>query len=126
MLARQRAAELHDRSKASPRRPLDLVQHIAIPQVEQDVGMQVAIASVKDIGDRQLIMLADFPDRRKHLRQLGSRYDTVVQVIIGPDPPEGSDGALATRPEEVALGRSLRLAQRVALVLRQAGCAPRP
>ena len=59
MLSGQRPAELDHRAQHLFARGLDLVQDLAIAQIEQDVGMQVAVAGVKDIGDRQLVVLAD-------------------------------------------------------------------
>jgi hypothetical protein len=59
MLTRQRAAELHDRAKHLLARALDLAQDLAITKVEKDVGMEVAVARVKHVGDRKLVVLAN-------------------------------------------------------------------
>ena len=70
MLARERAAELDHCMQHLLARLLDLVEHLAVAKVEEDVWVQVAVAGVKDVGDRQLVMHADLADRRQHLRQL--------------------------------------------------------
>ncbi len=63
MLAGECAAELDHSAQHLLARGLDLVQHVAVAHVEQDVGVKVAIACMKDVGDRQLVVLADLPNR---------------------------------------------------------------
>ena len=69
MLARKRTAELDHRAKHLLARPFDLVNDLVVAHVEEDVGMQVSVAGVKDIGDGQLVVLADLAHGRKNLRQ---------------------------------------------------------
>ena len=117
VLARKRAAELDHRAEHLLARAFHLRQHIAVAEVEQDVGMQVAVAGVEDVRDRQLVVHADLTDGREDLRKPASGYDAVVQVIVGLDASQRADRALAAGPQQVALGRSLSFAHRIAVVL---------
>src|SRR5712692_4533357 len=119
MLARECTTQLDDRAQHLFTCALHLRQHVAFAKVEQDVGMQVAVARVEDIRNRKLVVDADLADSRQDLGQLGARHDTVVQVVVGLDATERADRALAACPQEVALGRTLGFAHRVALVLRE-------
>ena len=116
MFARQGAAQLHDRAQHLLTRGLDLVQDLAVAKVEKDVGMQVAVAGVEHVRHRKLVVLADLAHRGQHLGQPGPRDHAVVQVVVGLDPPERPDRALAAGPQELALRRRLRFSHRVALV----------
>ena len=97
-------------------RALDLVQDLAIAQVEKDVGVEVAVAGVEHVGHGQPVVLADLSHGGQDLRKLRARDDTIVKVVVGLDPPERADRALAPRPQQVAFRRALRLAHRIALV----------
>ena len=62
MLARKRAAQLDDGAKHLFTGALHLVEHAGLAEVEHDVGMKVAVAGVKDVGDRKLVVLSDLAD----------------------------------------------------------------
>src|SRR5438874_2746689 len=69
VLTGKRAAHLDDRAQHLLAGAFDLVEDFLVTQVEQAVRMQVAVARVKHVRDRQLVVLADLADRGQHLRQ---------------------------------------------------------
>src|SRR5690242_2913602 len=89
--------------------PFDLF-HIAL--VEEDDGMNVTVAGVKDVGDAELIVGADALDFAEDVRQLGARNHAVLCAVTRRQPPDGSEGLLAALPHQ----KPFRVAHRPAHV----------
>src|SRR5262245_48891479 len=51
---------------------------LRVALIEEQDRMDVAVAGVKDVGDPQLVMLADSANLAQDVRQLGPRHDTVL------------------------------------------------
>src|SRR5438093_12837168 len=83
VLARKRAAQF-DALLEDVRAGLDdALGFVGVALVEDDAGMEVAVASVEDVGDGQVVALADFGYGAQHLHQPGAGDDAVLAVIAG-------------------------------------------
>ncbi len=107
MLPRDRAPGVHADLHDLPRSLLHSCQLIAVPSIEQQVGVQVAVACVEHVRHRQLVALSDLPDPGQHLRKTCARYRRVLDDEIRGDTSHRPEGLLATLPERGA--RLLRL-----------------
>ena len=76
-----------------------LVQFSWSPHVEEDVGVQVAIAGVKHVGDAQMVSGADGRNLPHDLRQPATRHHTVLHVVVGGQRPQRAERALAPFPQ---------------------------
>ena len=71
--------------------------------VEQQQRVQVAVPGVEDVVDRQRMAGGDLPDLGQDPDQLRPGDDGVVEVVVGQDPGDGTEGRLAAPPQRVAL-----------------------
>ena len=108
VFAAEHAADIHADLQDGAARLQHPVQRSGNPVVEQQQGMQVAVAGMEDVGDGQIEGLADAPNLVQHVGNGGSGDHAVLHVVVGGDAAHGAEGALAAQPEEVALGRVLR------------------
>ena len=67
--------------------------------VEDEEGMQVPVACVKDIHHRDLVPIGDLVDLLEDVGESGPRNDGVVQVVVGRDLGDGAERGLAALPE---------------------------
>ena len=103
MLARQHAAHLDAKAQdigAEGFRPFELAR---LHGVEDDQGMQIAVAGMKDIAEAQLIMLGQLGHLFQHLRQGMARNGAVHADHVGREPAHGGKRRLAPRPDAGAL-----------------------
>src|SRR5215471_4355271 len=70
--------------------------------------MQVAVASVKNIGDAQSVFFAKALDFAHHLRQGGAGNHAVLDDVVGRDAAYGGECGFAAFPHKRALGVGLR------------------
>src|SRR5215472_4582445 len=70
--------------------------------------MQVAVASVKNIGDAQSVFFAKALDFAHHLRQGGAGNHPVLDDVVGRDAAYGGECGFAAFPHKRALGVGLR------------------
>src|SRR5262249_32473772 len=70
--------------------------------VEQHAWVQVAIAGVKDVGDRKSMALADLSDLAQYLGKAGARHNPVENVVIRRQPAQRADRRFAASPEPLA------------------------
>src|SRR5438046_1349782 len=75
--------------------PLDLIR---IALVEQDDRVQVAVASVEDVANPQIVLLADGLDSAEHVRQFRPRHDAVLRAVTRSEPADGPECLLARFP----------------------------
>jgi hypothetical protein len=83
MLAGDAAAELYaciQYCRARFDNPVELSRRA---HVEENIRMQVAVASVKYISNPQLELFADGSHAPHDLRQLTARHNAVVDIVIG-------------------------------------------
>ena len=70
-----------------------------VPFVEQENGMNVAVAGVKDVDDPQFVAGGDFRDFAEDVRELRAGDDAVLRAVTGAEPADGSERLLAALPE---------------------------
>jgi hypothetical protein len=68
--------------------------------------MQVAVTGVEDVGDAQVVLVANVRDGNQHLAQLAKRNHPIHAVVIG-DAAYGTERGLAALPDGRALVRPL-------------------
>ena len=81
----------------------DFVQLSGDPDIKEDVGMQVAVAGVKHIGDAQMVSGADVGDLPHDLGQPAARDHPVLHVVVGCQRTQRAEGALAALPQPQSL-----------------------
>src|SRR5690606_260151 len=79
---------------------LDLARRVGI---EQNEGVQVAVARMEDVGATQAVLFFHVGDGAQHAGQVAARYRAVHAVVVGRDPAGGRKRVLAPRPEAQAL-----------------------
>src|SRR5262249_59323765 len=82
---------------------LALIALRGIAAVEQDQGMQVAVAGVEDVADDQAILLADALDLRQRSRDFGAWDDAILSVVSRGYAAHGPERGLAAQPQQLAL-----------------------
>ena len=75
-----------------------------VTRIEENDGVQVAVAGVKDVADLKAVLIADLPDAAQSLRKFRTRNDAVEDVIARGQAAERAESVLAAFPEEVAFG----------------------
>src|SRR5437588_8116463 len=71
--------------------------------VEENDGVQVAIAGVKDVADGESVLAGGLADEIESGRDLGARHHAILHVIGGADAAHGAKGVFAALPEQIAL-----------------------
>ena len=71
--------------------------------VEDDQGMQIAVAGMKHIAEAQPICSRQLGHALQHLRQRMARNGAVHADHVGRQPAHGGKGRLAARPDAGAL-----------------------
>ncbi len=97
--AAQRHAGLHD-LPAGLVHPLELIR---VARVEQDQGVQVPVAGVKDVAVLEAVALHDLGDLRQGIGQQGARHRAVIDQVVRRQPRHRSEGAAPSFPEAAAL-----------------------
>ncbi len=108
VLTGDRAARRHARLDdllARRRHPLG---DTGLTTVERDVGVQVAVARMEDVGDGKIVLLGYRVDFGEQLGQPAARYRRVLHHEVRADPAHGTERRLARLPEL----HPLRLARR--------------
>src|SRR5207253_5659197 len=72
--------------------------------VEQDVGVQVAVTSMEDVAELELVSLGDPGDVGHDVDELAARDDCVDDVVTGSYATEGAERLFATLPQLGSLG----------------------
>src|ERR1700722_21036675 len=83
----------------------DAAELVLVARVKKNQGMQVAIASMKDVADLKPVLLADFVDMAERGRKLGPGNHAILHVVRGGEASDGAEGVLAAFPQQVALAR---------------------
>ena len=104
MLAGQHAADLDAKPQDIGAECLGTLDLAGLVGVVEDQRVQIAVAGMKHIGDRQPVLLRQLPHSRQHLGQPGARDRAVHAVIIGRDPADRRKRRLAPGPESEPLG----------------------
>src|SRR6185437_193283 len=99
VLSGQHAAHLHAQAKDVRTKALGLLELIALAGIVEDQRMQIAIARMEDVGDRQSAGLRHLADTAEYLRQAVARNGSVHAVVIRRDAPDRRERRLASRPE---------------------------
>ena len=99
VFARQRAADLHAQAQNVRAEFLGLAQFFGVVGVKQDQGMQVAVASVKHIGDPQAVLPGQLADSGEDLGQPAAGDGAVHAVVIRRDVPQGRKSRFAAGPD---------------------------
>src|SRR5260370_17557574 len=73
-------------------------------RVEEDQGVQVAVARVEDVSHFQAVAIADFADAPQHVGKPGAGHHSILHVEFRADAPDRAEGVLAARPEKLAFG----------------------
>src|SRR5205807_9372900 len=66
----------------------DLLHDPGVARVEEDAGVEVAVAGVEHVGDRQLVALADLGHATEDLDQARPWHHPVMKVVVGADPSQ--------------------------------------
>src|SRR5258708_5382528 len=98
MLAGQRAADRDAEGHNFDARRDYTLKLFAIALVKKNERMKIAIASVKNISDAQIIFAADFFDAAQSLWQTRARDDAVLHVISGGEPTESAESIFPALP----------------------------
>ena len=72
--------------------------------VENDQGMQIAVAGMEDVAEAQLVFLGHLAHASSTLRQRMARNGAVHADHVGREPSHGGKRRLASRPNRIALG----------------------
>lgn len=72
---------------------------IRLGPVVVDIGVEVAVTRMKDVADRQAMLLADLIDPLEHVWQCGPWDHRILHYEIGTDPPQGTKSFLPTLPQ---------------------------
>src|SRR5271167_503659 len=83
----------------------DAAELVLVARFKKNQGMQVAIASMKDVSDLKPVLLADFVDMTERGRQFGARDHAVLHVIGSREATDRAKCVLAAFPQQVALVR---------------------
>src|SRR5204863_4080722 len=75
---------------------LNLARHL---RIEEDERVQVAVASMEDVADFELVVIADFADATQHIGKFGTWHNTILHVELGADASNRAKSVFATRPE---------------------------
>ena len=99
VLAGDAAAEVDALVEDLVARQQDALHLLGVALVEQQDRVDVAVAGVKDVGDAQVVPLADVGDEPQDVRQLGARHDAVLRAVARAEPADRAEGLLAALPE---------------------------
>ena len=75
----------------------------ATPAVVADQRVQVAVAGVEHVGDRQPVLRGELVDAGEHLGQPGARDHAVLDEVVGREAAHGGERGLAGLPEQCPL-----------------------
>ena len=67
--------------------------------VVEDKRMEIAVAGMEDVRDREPVLLRQRPHPREDLREAGARDRSVHAVIVGRDPADSGKGGFAPGPK---------------------------
>src|SRR5581483_11375271 len=76
---------------------------IGIPLIKQQDWMDVAVTSMEDIADADLVFLADPANRTENVRQLGPRHHAVLGTVTIGQPADGTKRLLARFPQQLPI-----------------------
>src|SRR5439155_1592975 len=89
---------------------------VPVALVEEEDRVDVAVASVEDVGDAEPVALGRRRDAAEDVGHPRPRHDAVLRAVVGRKPADGAEGALAALPERGALRLVARTRRRVARV----------
>ena len=69
-----------------------------VARIEENDGVQVAVAGVKDVADEAAILLAKLLNVAERLRKLAAWNDAVEDIVAGSDAAERAERVLAALP----------------------------
>ena len=95
---------LTQRSRISPASASARSTRAALAAVEEDQRVQVAVAGVEDVGDAQAGAGGQPPDLLERLAQPRARDAAVLHQVVGRQPADGRERALAALPDQRPLG----------------------
>ena len=99
MLAGQAAADLDAQLQDVGAEFLGGMEAGGIVGIEHDQRMQIAVAGVEDVGDLQAVAVRHLLDAAQHQRQLAGRDGAVHAQVVGADPADRAERALAAFPD---------------------------
>src|SRR5438874_436171 len=108
VLAGEAPAERDARLQDLPSRREHAPDLVLVALVEEEDRVDVAVAGVEDVGDAEPVALRRRGDVPQDVRHAGARHDAVLRAVVGCEPADGAEGALAAFPER----RTLRLVAR--------------
>ena len=65
--------------------------------------MEVPVSGVKDVEHGEVVLVGDLVDGRHRVDEFRARHDGVVQVVVGRELCNGSEGRLPSLPEKISL-----------------------
>src|SRR5476651_2387250 len=83
VLAGQDAADLDAKPEDVSAESFGTVEFVRLVRVIENERMQITVASVKDVGDAELVVRGQFAHPREHQRKLRSRDGAIHAVIVG-------------------------------------------
>ena len=99
MLAGDGSPGLHADAHDLLRGPLHPLHLGLVAPVEEDVGVQVSVSGVEDVGDPQVVAFPDARDLRQNVRELRARDGGVLYKQVRGDPAHGAEGLLPALPQ---------------------------
>ena len=119
VLAGYRSAGIDARLHYGGRRGLNALDLLRVTGVEVDIGVQVPIAGMKYVGDRDSVFVGNGCDRFQHMGKDRPGNDRVLHHEVGADAPEGPERFLAPLPQARSLVGSGRQADGACAVISQ-------
>ena len=104
MFARDGAARVHTDAHDLPHGAIDARGFIGIVGVVADVGMQVAVARMKDIADGHPVPRRDLANLRQHRRELRTRNDRILDDEVRGDASHRAERFLPPLPQPGPIG----------------------
>src|SRR5262249_59422909 len=77
---------------------------VGVALVEEQDGVDVAVAGVEDVADAEPVALAGAGDRAQDVGDARARHHAVLRAVAGRQPADRTEGALAALPEGGTLG----------------------
>src|SRR5580658_7114684 len=99
MLAGDGAADIDAELQDFFRGSQCILNLVLVPIIVEKDGVNVAIASVEDVGDLQTVLTADFANALQHFRQFAAWNAGVLRAIAVTDSADGAEGIFAGSPE---------------------------
>ena len=103
MFARQHAADLDAQAQYVGPESLGALELAFLHHVENDQGVEIAVAGMKDIAEAQAILFGQDSHLVQYLRQGMARDGAVHADHVGRKAPHGGKRSLAARPDAGAL-----------------------